>query len=104
MNKVTSTAPERIWLQVSDDADDCDLPFTYTYSDEVTWCEDSVTACQVEYVRADITEAENAALRVERDAAFALLRVCQDSVHPDTRTVILALIGDTALCAGKEKP
>ena len=28
----------------------------------------------------------------ERDAAFALLRVCKDSVHPDTKIVIEALI------------
>jgi len=33
-----------------------------------------------------------AALEAERDAAFALLRVCKDSVHPDTKIVIEALI------------
>ena len=32
-----------------------------------------------------------AALEAERDAAFALLRVCKDSVHPDTKIVIEAL-------------
>jgi hypothetical protein len=31
-------------------------------------------------------------IRAERDAAFALLRVCKDSVHPDTKIVIEALI------------
>ena len=31
-------------------------------------------------------------VRAERDAAFALLRVCKDSVHPDTKIVIEALI------------
>jgi len=32
------------------------------------------------------------AAEAERDAAFALLRVCKDSVHPDTKIVIEALI------------
>ena len=37
-------------------------------------------------------KARIAALEAERDAAFALLRVCKDSVHPDTKIVIEALI------------
>lgn len=53
MDKVTSTAPKRIWLQVSDDETDCREPFPVP-NESMTWCEDSVLACQVEYVRADI--------------------------------------------------
>lgn len=54
-NKVTKTAPERIWLQVSDEATACREPFPG--NDEATWCSQSVTACEVEYVRADLAAA-----------------------------------------------
>ena len=55
-NKVTKTAPTRIWLQVSDDARDARKPFPEPHSD-LTWCRDSVLACEVEYVRADLVRA-----------------------------------------------
>jgi hypothetical protein len=51
MNKLTKTAPERIYLQVSDDPDHYNTEFV---DDDVTWCRDSVMACEVEYVRADL--------------------------------------------------
>lgn len=47
------TAPERIWLQVGDHAGDGDYQFP-EHHDEVTWCADSVVACEVPYVRADL--------------------------------------------------
>lgn len=47
------TAPERIWLQVGDSQGDSDYPFP-EHHDEVTWCSDSVIACEVPYVRADL--------------------------------------------------
>ena len=47
------TAPERIWLQVGDQAGYGDYPFP-EHHDEVTWCADSVVACEVPYVRADL--------------------------------------------------
>lgn len=47
------TAPERIWLQVGDQTGDGDCPFP-EHHDEVTWCADSVVACEVPYVRADL--------------------------------------------------
>lgn len=50
--KVVQTAPKRIWLQVSDDAMDADKLFSER--DETTWCQDSVMACEVPYVRADL--------------------------------------------------
>lgn len=50
-NECTKTAPERIYLQVSEDANDADRPFP---KQDVTWCEDSVVDCEVEYVRADL--------------------------------------------------
>lgn len=55
-NKVTRTAPKRIWLQVSDDARDACNEFPEP-SMELTWCADSVIACEVEYVRADLVRA-----------------------------------------------
>ena len=51
MNKVTETAPERIWIQISDETEHCDEPFP-TPNEDMTWCQDSVLACEVEYVRA----------------------------------------------------
>lgn len=63
-NKVTLTAPERIWLQVSDDEVDLQEPFPKPSDDcFVTWCRDSALNCEVEYVRADLVRA---ALRNER--------------------------------------
>lgn len=55
-NKVTKTAPERIWVQVSDDTHDCRKPFPEP-NEDMTWCVDSVMACEVEYVRADLAAA-----------------------------------------------
>ncbi|MGN5100239.1 hypothetical protein [Aeromonas veronii] len=47
------TAPERIWLQVGDQGHYHSEPFPSNTS-EVTWCADSVVACEVPYVRADL--------------------------------------------------
>lgn len=47
------TAPERIWLQVGDQAHYHGEPFPSDTS-EVSWCADSVAACEVPYVRADM--------------------------------------------------
>lgn len=55
-NKVTKTAPEKIWIQVSDEASDCREQFPQP-SEDMTWCWDSVLACEVEYVRADLAAA-----------------------------------------------
>lgn len=49
------TAPERIWLQVGDQASDGDYQFP-EHHDEVSWCADSVVACEVPYVRADLAD------------------------------------------------
>lgn len=47
------TAPERIWLQVGDQSHYHSEPFPSDTS-EVSWCADSVMACEVPYVRADL--------------------------------------------------
>ena len=54
LRKLDATAPERIWLQVSDDEEDRDEPFPR--DGEVSWCEDSVVATEVEYIRADLVK------------------------------------------------
>lgn len=65
--KVVATAPERIWLQVSDDAAARDEPFPASvHGDEVTWCQHSVLDCEVEYVRADIAAHSPAAQQATR--------------------------------------
>jgi hypothetical protein len=53
MELVTTTAPETIWLQVSDDELDCAEPFPSDDPEGVTWCATSVLSCEVKYVRAD---------------------------------------------------
>ena len=47
------TAPERLWLQVGDQSHYHSEPFPSDTS-EVSWCADSVMACEVLYVRADL--------------------------------------------------
>lgn len=47
------TAPERIWLQVGDQSHYHNDPFPSDTS-EVSWCADSVVACEVPYVQADL--------------------------------------------------
>lgn len=56
--EVTRTAPDRIWLHVSDDHGDHNEPFPTRAElgfSEVTWCADSQGGTQVEYLRADLT-------------------------------------------------
>ena len=50
------TAPERIWLQVGDQSHYHSEPFPSDTS-EVSWCADSVIACEVPYVRVDLPAA-----------------------------------------------
>ncbi|QHC08937.1 hypothetical protein GRF56_16800 [Aeromonas veronii] len=50
------TAPGRIWLQVGDQSHYHSDPFP-EHHDEVSWCADSVVACEVPYVRADLAAA-----------------------------------------------
>lgn len=47
------TTPERIWLQVGDQSHYHSEPFP-EHHDEVSWCADSVVACEVPYVRSDL--------------------------------------------------
>lgn len=63
MTILNDTAPKRIWLCVSDDTDDYDLPYPELYAEdaEITWSTDQPVAVTIEYVRADIAEADLAA-------------------------------------------
>ncbi len=54
--RVVETAPERIWLQISDDAHNADEDFPEPASDQITWCQDSVMEVEVKYIRADLVE------------------------------------------------
>lgn len=53
MNKMTETAPVRIYLQVADGGES-DNPFPTEFDEQVTWCRDSVRLDEVEYIRADL--------------------------------------------------
>jgi hypothetical protein len=83
LTELQRTAPERIWLQISDDADHKDEPFPY--GEEVTWCQDSVTSCQVEYVRADLARAAISACPVPADLKAAVSKI-EDEVARGSMT------------------
>lgn len=71
-NNVTATAPECIWLQVSDDVSDLDEAFP-SPTESMTWCADSICACEVAYVRADLARPLAAALQFVVDQVLAEL-------------------------------
>lgn len=75
-NEVTRTAPEKIYLCISDETDDNDMPYPELYAEdaEITWSTDQPVAVTVEYVRADIAAADLAAAR-------ALLRSLEFSAN-----------------------
>ena len=80
MSKLTDTAPQRIFLQVSDEEGDEDCVFSDLQRDgaEVTWCDASMVCCEVKYVRADLDaalRAEVAQLRAVVAAADAMRAV-----------------------------
>lgn len=53
MSDELKTWPERIWLQHSEDG--YPTPVYKVGTNEVSWCEDKVYDCDVEYVRADLS-------------------------------------------------
>lgn len=69
---LTKSAPERIWLQISDDEDHHAEPFPVGVNAEITWCQDSVLACEVEYMRADIHAAERQRAEQYRKALVSI--------------------------------
>ena len=79
-NTVTRTAPARIWLQVSDEAGDLGEPFPAALDSAVTWCQDSVMGCEVEYVRADVASGYQA------QEPVAWLSHCPSSREHDVRS------------------
>ncbi|MGN5136598.1 phage N-6-adenine-methyltransferase [Aeromonas veronii] len=56
VTKTIITAPDRIWLQVGDQSHYHSEQFP-TDTSEVSWCADSVMACEVPYVREDLAFA-----------------------------------------------
>ncbi|NII73954.1 hypothetical protein FHW84_002527 [Dyella sp. SG562] len=72
--KVVLTAPERIYLQVSDQEWDSDKPFPGD-CDGVSWWKESVLDVEVQYVRADLFEALEAD-RTRLQAEVRALRLC----------------------------
>ncbi len=57
MTKLIETAPERIWLQISDEARDNHEMFPCV-NGNITWHEGPVLAAEVGYVRADLLDVE----------------------------------------------
>ena len=56
MNELTRTAPQRVFLQISDDEANYNDPWPAEseYSGDITWCSESALACEVEYTREDL--------------------------------------------------
>ena len=93
MSKLTDTAPQRIFLQVSDEEGDEDCVFSDLQRDgaEVTWCDASMVCCEVKYVRADLDaalRAEVALLREVVAAADAYRKSCPPIGDPDDERLV----------------
>lgn len=84
-NELTRTAPERIYLCVSDEEDDVNRPYPEAYAEDeaITWATDQPVAATVSYVRADL---HNAALR-------ALLRECLPAISGHLRDKVMQQLG-----------
>lgn len=76
VDRLTMTAPERIWLQVSEDEADQAEPYPGTHN-EVTWCRHSVGGAEVAYVRRDL------AGRTEETPREYRLLTERDVIKPD---------------------
>ena len=70
-----ATAPERIFLQVADDAYYAEDPFST--GAEITWCDHSVMALEVAYRREDLHAATVAELRAEVERLNAIVNTPQ---------------------------
>ncbi|MFB2891041.1 hypothetical protein [Aeromonas veronii] len=90
------TAPGRIWLQVGDQSHYHSEPFP-EHHDEVSWCADSVVACEVPYVRADLVGKQlDAWLPIEtapRDGRKALVYRPLAENSGDERIAVKRLTG-----------
>ena len=59
-DKITETAPKRIWLQVCADEYPGDRDDEFPNDAEVTWCAEELGGLEIEYVRADLAIATKA--------------------------------------------
>ena len=57
-DRLTPTAPDRIWLQIDPADSDRSRPFPADH-DGITWCAHSVGGAEVEYIRADLQGGES---------------------------------------------
>ena len=71
-DKLNSTAPVAIFLQVSSEPGDCYSPFPSDTS-EVSWCADRQGGAEVRYIRADLAAAAAASLDAGVEATIAQL-------------------------------
>ncbi len=109
MNKLTETAPKRIWLQISEYDDAIDSDFAVVDTQFTTWCQDSVGGSEVAYVRADLLDAHignsevvyaslsDAFKSSQRDLNTALARIAELVAELETERMRLAACGVVAL-------
>lgn len=107
MSILTDTAPQRIWLCVSDETDDYNTPYPELYAEdaEITWSTDQPVAVTVEYVRADLSDITK--LRAERDALREEVSLRRHSMPSEYAKLLaerdaLAARHERALIAGAE--
>lgn len=55
-DRLTPTAPRRIWLQIDSGDSDRSQPYPDDY-DGISWCWESIGGAEVDYVRADLVWA-----------------------------------------------
>lgn len=84
----TRTAPERIWLCLSDEEGDESMPFPRG-TGEVTWAEDAVVHVTVEYLRADLTAPPAPAVPELLEACKRLLASSMDYTEWQERGMVL---------------
>ena len=84
--KAILTAPERIWLQISDDALCLDSDEFPSDHEHVTWCDTPVVGQEVEYIRADIPDAERVDVELVRAVIAEMREPFPDNGAPVTHS------------------
>ena len=100
---LTSTAPEKIWIQVdpAGDANNRSEEFPSTPTDNMTWCADSVGGQEVEYRRADIWTIGDPQGRQTLRDQFAMAALQGDWSCDNGSSFVSASNGDYELSAAQ---
>jgi hypothetical protein len=90
-----TTAPKRIWLQVGTDDWHLHEPFP-EYGENVSWCWESCTDAEVEYVRADLAapaEPTDEMVDAAWDSLIESDTMCEFPSREQVRAALRAALG-----------